>query len=188
MLLSSRAALAQVGGHPTAGTPQPTNLLLSPDKRISPLLNQPDGSWNFGDAAAGTLSDRGANLTPLTRLEIETSLTLANIQVVKAWGIKPGSDNKIRNYVGRLKRVGESPPDEQEAHFEVLVPVSYTDNLQKPTLLVLSTYQTISSSIPANIPFDPHLYPAQPVLTSAITISTASIMRKVSSRKSVFRT
>ncbi len=60
--LPSARITAQQGSHPHIAPLAPGVDLLAPVRKVSPFLNFPDGSWNFGESTAE--ADKGGVLGP----------------------------------------------------------------------------------------------------------------------------
>lgn len=155
-------ASAQVGGNPTVAPISGFNP-LNP-RRISPLLDVPDGLWNFGEGAQGTTSDLGATHGLLTKQQIDTNLVLGNLVQLQGWTVSPG--NLSQSWFGRLQRATPQGGDEVEAAIKITVPnpavLVFPDPNRPRYVLVLGARESIRPDDDAQLPYAPHDYPGRP--------------------------
>ncbi len=129
--------------------------LLTPVRRVSPLVNYPDGSWNLGESPNGVDIGGAHGQDPLTA----AMPTYEPHPQTSGWHPHP-QDAQLSRYVGRLKPPGSRGSDgEFPAAFLVVAPPAI--NTERVVVLIF-THPTSGSVLEANRPYDPHIYPGNP--------------------------
>jgi hypothetical protein len=134
--------------------------LVTPVRKISPLMNQADGSWNLGEAPFGI--DTGGALGPDPAGPNDVPVFVAKLPSGGWQYYDP--DPALRHYVGSFRWTNWNnivgPHDETRASFEVVAPVTIPPGMK--VVVVLLARPTSSPVRPEDGPYAPHVYPGNP--------------------------